>query len=298
MSEVRISEALRQAVSRSGAAAERWLEAAPAFAAEVTAAWGLEPGDQLDHVGSNSLIFTVTTPQGQPAILKLGMPHDDAIGEAPALTRWSGRGAVHLLPASPDGFTMLLERCLPGTDLWTIPPNEQIEVVAALLPRLWLPADDLEIRELSATVSGWRDRMRADPSSFDAPAEVVRRTAAWAEDLTGQGPCRLLHGDLNPGNVLLAEREPWLAIDPKPWLGDPAFDLAQLLANWVWRAEHAEVPRDDVAQMIAERATELAGRLSLDTGRVLRWAAIKAVAWDNGREHTQIFDAAVRLNGS
>jgi streptomycin 6-kinase len=29
--------------------------------------------------------------------------------------------------------------------------------------------------------------------------------------------------DLHAGNVLGAEREPWLAIDPKPFVGDPAY---------------------------------------------------------------------------
>ena len=41
----------------------------------------------------------------------------------------------------------------------------------------------------------------------------------------------LLHGDFHPGNVLSAQREPWLAIDCKPVVGDPAYDLAQWLGN-------------------------------------------------------------------
>jgi streptomycin 6-kinase len=41
----------------------------------------------------------------------------------------------------------------------------------------------------------------------------------------------LLHGDLNPTNVLAAQREPWLAIDPKPMVGDPAFDGPRLVTQ-------------------------------------------------------------------
>ena len=41
----------------------------------------------------------------------------------------------------------------------------------------------------------------------------------------------LLATDLHAGNVLRAEREPWLVIDPKPFVGDRAFDVTQHLLN-------------------------------------------------------------------
>jgi streptomycin 6-kinase len=41
----------------------------------------------------------------------------------------------------------------------------------------------------------------------------------------------LLATDLHAGNVLRAEREPWLVIDPKPFVGDPAYDATQHLFN-------------------------------------------------------------------
>ena len=44
----------------------------------------------------------------------------------------------------------------------------------------------------------------------------------------------LLHTDLHAGNVLAAEREPWLAIDPKPYVGDPAYDVTQHIFNGVF----------------------------------------------------------------
>jgi streptomycin 6-kinase len=41
----------------------------------------------------------------------------------------------------------------------------------------------------------------------------------------------LLCTDLHAGNVLSAQREPWLVIDPKPFIGDPAFDAVQHMLN-------------------------------------------------------------------
>ena len=35
---------------------------------------------------------------------------------------------------------------------------------------------------------------------------------------------RMIHGDLHYENVLAADREPWLAIDPKPVAGDPHYE--------------------------------------------------------------------------
>ncbi len=40
---------------------------------------------------------------------------------------------------------------------------------------------------------------------------------------------RLLCTDLHAENVLAAEREPWLVIDPKPFVGDPTYDALQHL---------------------------------------------------------------------
>src|SRR5262249_57722167 len=41
----------------------------------------------------------------------------------------------------------------------------------------------------------------------------------------------VLAPDVHAGNVLRAAREPWLAIDPKPFVGDPAYDATQHLLN-------------------------------------------------------------------
>ena len=41
----------------------------------------------------------------------------------------------------------------------------------------------------------------------------------------------ILATDLHAGNVLRSQREPWLAIDPKPFVGDRAYDPVQHLIN-------------------------------------------------------------------
>jgi streptomycin 6-kinase len=45
----------------------------------------------------------------------------------------------------------------------------------------------------------------------------------------------LLATDMHAGNVLRAQRKPWLVIDPKPFVGDPAYDATHHLLNCVNR---------------------------------------------------------------
>lgn len=286
-----VSPALRRTLSELGDPARRWLQRVPSLIAELSATWDIEVGRPIDHDGCASIILPVTSNLGVAAILKLSVPHAEARGEADALRRWRGDGAVAVLRASEDGLALLLERCEPGQDLWALPLDEQLEVMADVLPRLWLPATGDTLPELRVTAAHWRRRMHGNAAALGVPAAIADRAQQWVVELAADDPRVLLHGDLHPGNVLAAQREPWLVIDPKPFIGDPAFDLAQVLLNWV-RADLAgtESPVDAARS----RAFALAARLSLDPDRVLRWAAIKAIGWSFGRDETIVLDQAAR----
>ena len=54
----------------------------------------------------------------------------------------------------------------------------------------------------------------------------------------------MIHGDLHYENVLAADREPWLVIDPKPMAGDAHYEVAPLL----WNRWDEMVASGDVAQ--------------------------------------------------
>lgn len=77
----------------------------------------------------------------------------------------------------------------------------------------------------------------------------------------------LLCTDLHAGNVLAARREPWLVIDPKPYLGDPAYDVLQHLLNCDAR----------LAADPAGLADRMAGLTGLDCGRVRLWLFARSV---------------------
>jgi streptomycin 6-kinase len=73
--------------------------------------------------------------------------------------------------------------------------------------------------------------------------------------------------DLHAGNVLAARREPWLVIDPKPFVGDPAFDPVQHMLNCDKR-----LTTDPAG--LARRMAEL---LDLDPERVRLWLFARCV---------------------
>jgi streptomycin 6-kinase len=78
----------------------------------------------------------------------------------------------------------------------------------------------------------------------------------------------LLATDLHPGNVLRAQREPWLVIDPKPFVGDSAYDATQHLLNCEARM------RSDPDGTI-RRFADLIG---VDCERVRLWMFARAAA--------------------
>jgi streptomycin 6-kinase len=215
---------------------------------------------------------------GGPAVLKVGWVHDEAEHEADGLRAWDGRGTVRLLRAHRDGATqaMLLEAGRPGVPLsHALPGPEQDAVLAGLLRRLWItPPPGGPFRPLQEMCAGWartfwRDYGRAgalgrdqvDPGLARAAMALFRELPAAAPDSV------LLATDLHHGNVLASEREPWLAIDPKPYTGDPAYDVLQHMLNFPARL--AADPGGFAARM--------AGLTSLDTGRVRLWLFARCV---------------------
>ena len=107
----------------------------------------------------------------------------------------------------------------------------------------------------------------AEPGIGLDPGLVRAGLARWRE-LPGTAERDvLLCTDLHAGNVLAAEREPWLAIDPKPYLGDPTYDVLQHLVNCPDRL------LADPAALIAR----MAGLLDLDPDRLTQWVFARCV---------------------
>ena len=200
------------------------------------------------------------------------MPHMEGLHEIAGLRFWNGDATVALLEADDEANAMLLEACVPGTSLRTVPEAEQDVILAGLLQRLWREppsdADGLIFRPLDAMLVHWSTETRASDATWP-DSGLVRAGLALFHELAATTERRVvLFTDLHAGNVLRAQRAPWLAIDPKPFVGDAAYDATQHLFNCSERmrvAPHATIDR-------------FADLLDVSRERVRLWTFARAAA--------------------
>jgi streptomycin 6-kinase len=100
-----------------------------------------------------------------------------------------------------------------------------------------------------------------------------------------QGERVLLQQDLHGDNVLAAEREPWLMIDPKPLVGEREFAVAPIVRSDELGAERGEV---------LYRFDRLTAELGLDRERARGWTIGQTIAWSCSRDHHRPHVAAAR----
>jgi streptomycin 6-kinase len=213
-------------------------------------------------------------------VLKVQQPHRESEHEAAALELWDGEGAVRLLDQDPEEHALLLERAVPGTPLSSAGQEAALDVFVELLPRLWKPAGP-PFGTLAAEAAWWADSLADTWARFGRPFEQRLLDAALEalqELPRTQGEQVLLHQDLHADNVLAAQREPWLAIDPKPLAGEREFGIAPVV-----RSRELGHSRRDVLR----RFDRLTAELGLDRERARGWAIGQTIAWGfDGADHT------------
>ncbi|HUB22713.1 MAG TPA: aminoglycoside phosphotransferase family protein [Streptosporangiaceae bacterium] len=262
---------LAEAAAREGR--QPWLTTVlPAAVAQARDRWSLRTGEPFQPGGQTAWVAPARDAAGADLVLKVGWPHPEAAHEADGLRAWAGHGAVRLHAAHDSGqaYALLIERCRPGTELSSRPGPEQDAVIAALLRRLWVrPPDDHPFVCLEQMCRRWADDFdQAGRAAPDLDPGLVRAGLALFRELPATaGTQVLLCTDLHAGNVLAAAREPWLVIDPKPHVGDPAYDPLQHLLNCDRRLQAD--PRG--------LARRMAALLDLDPDRLLSWLFARCV---------------------
>ena len=272
------SDLVRDVESHDGVDSPRraWLAGLPEIVGELASRWSLEVGRPYQPGGCASWVAPGVDGSGARVVLKVGWRHVEAEHEADGLRVWRGDGAVRLIDAVSFGDTsaLLLERCEPGTALSEVlPALDQDVVVAGLLRRVWIePPPGHPFRTLASMCDRWAEefeckhaasdpRTRLDPGLARAGIELFRALPRTADRTV------LLFTDMHPENVLAARRESWLAIDPKPYVGDPTYDALQHMLNHPDRL--ATDPDGFVGRM--------AGLLDLEPARLRDWLFARSV---------------------
>lgn len=227
------------------------------------------------------------TAEGEEAVLKVQKPHRESVHEAKALELWNGDGAVRLLAHDSEEHALLLERCVPGTPLSAAGAEAALDLFVELLPRLWKPAG-APFRPLAEEAAWWAEQL---PSTWEQAGRQFERRLldvaleALRELPPTQGEQVLLHQDLHAENVLAARREPWLAIDPKPLVGEREFGIAPVVRSF----ELGHSRRD-----VLRRFDRLTAELDLDRERARGWTIGQTIAWSVGSEYHRTHVETVR----
>lgn len=220
----------------------------------------------------------------RPAVVKVSFPHPDNVAEPDAFAAWGGRGAVLLYERADECFAILLERAGAHTLAQVRDNNEVVRIAGRLNRRLAIPAPSATLPRLRDRAPDWERELRHDAVDFaDAlPRHVVHAAVATARELGSDQSELMVHGDFHQRNILAGLREPWLAVDPKGYVGDPAYDGGTLLKTRVL----ALLEEDDLDKALLRSLEVFAEAAELDGERVRRWAqfhAVQAAFW--GRRH-------------
>ncbi|MFE5171525.1 aminoglycoside phosphotransferase family protein [Streptomyces sp. NPDC056634] len=233
----------------------------PARVEEFVERWDLRVDGPAMH-GMAALVLPVVRGDGTPAVVKFQILDEETEGEPVALRVWDGAGAVRLLDHDDATGTMLLERLDSGRMLDSVEDSRKaVLVIAELLARLTSGPAPEGMRRLSGIAAGMLAQVPSALAAVPGAADraLLADCAAAVREVADEAGDRLLHWDLHFENVLAAEREPWLAIDPKPLAGDPGFDLKPAIDN-----------RFD-ADEVVWRFDAMSGVLGLDRERARAW---------------------------
>lgn len=287
-------------VALYGDAGVLWLKRLPATIAACEERWSLTALPPFEDLTYN-YIAPVVLAHRTDAVLKIGVPgthlNPELSTEIEALVRFDGRGCVRLLAIDPGLGALLLERALPGTTLATVPDDEEATRIAArVMRRLWRP---VRPDHPFPTVEQWgrgfaRMRERFGGGTGPLPARLTAGAEClFAELLASMETPVLLHGDLHHWNILAAERERWLAIDPKGVVGEPAYEVGALLRNMVDPLSQSSDP----ASVVRRRLAVLSEELVIDRERLGGWGLAQAVlsAWWDIEDGTGTGESAVRI---
>ncbi|MDR2453561.1 MAG: aminoglycoside phosphotransferase family protein [Bifidobacteriaceae bacterium] len=258
-------------VARGPEDAAAWLAELPGVVRDYTARWGLTPTGLPDSGAMSCCVFARAA-DGRDVVLKI--PFDQPAGEleSAVLARWARRGgAPRVYQVDPATGVFTMARIRPGAIAEPAGGAEASRAIVSLMGRLHqadaanLPA----VPPLAAVVQmrlDWADE-RFDITGNEAGAALARAARALADELLAAGePLALLHGDLQPKNILLSHAEGIQVIDPLPCLGPAVSDAA------LWAVVQAS------PTPVEDRVAELASLGGFDADSLQAWATVFAIA--------------------
>jgi streptomycin 6-kinase len=274
--ELAIPDAItRSAVAIHGVSGRAWLRRLPNIVAECVEHWSLTLSPVFSNLTINYVAPAVRA-DGTQVVLKVSFPDEEFYAEMDALKLFDGQGAARVFEADSRLGAMLLERLLPGTQLTAVFDDRTATSVAARVMRSTrrpVPATH-SFPVMANWVQSMADRSaRYVGSTSHFPIRWVRHALVLHNELasSSQGEF-VLHGDLHHANILSAERDAWLAIDPRGLIGEPAAETTPLLLS--------VLPTKDptrTREVLTRRVDQLGEELGVERERIRAWGIVRAV---------------------
>src|ERR1700730_18084790 len=229
-------EFVRKASEFHGEEGVDWVKRLPAILTECEQRWEITFAHPFIYEAyAHHYVAPAVRADGRAVVVKVHAPTDEFTQEAEALRLFDGHGIAQLLDYDADNQALLMEHLKPGTPLSTIEDDEvATSQIASIMRALWRPAPP---GHPLPSVNGWMEglvhlRQHYGGGTGPFPTALVEEAEALFADLSSSAPeLVLLHGDLHHDNILAAEREPWLAIDPKGVVGEPAYETGAFLRH-------------------------------------------------------------------
>ncbi len=246
----------------------RWLDSLPGLVERQMDLWDLRGDGDVMH-GSNALVDPVRRGD-RPLALRMTPPNVAVAAEVEALRFWNGRGTVQLFSADIDAGATLLERLDGSASTRALSLDHAIPIVARLMRRLAVPAPP----HVRSTADVAQERVdNFEPAWLTLgqpfPRRVLDAALERAGELTTTTSTAAVNGDLHFEQVLAAEREPWLCVDPVLLRGDIEYDVARVL----W--SRLDEMTDDIE--VRRHFDTLVDEAGLEPYRALRWMVFRTV---------------------
>jgi streptomycin 6-kinase len=278
-----------------GPRGDKWFEELPNIIGTLEKQWCIQVGDPYPGIEYN-FVARANGQNGSPLVIKIAPPFEtvEIHGEARFLRVRDGNGAIRLIEHDRALKAILIERAEPGKALheeFENAPADCIDPAIRVLKQILkpVPTDMSDMVTLDVWFNNFR---RYDTTDF--PARMAERAFEIYERLSKQtDKIFYIHGDYHLGNVVTAQREPFLAIDPKGIVGHVGYDIAVFLIN----LERWQRNKPGVNELLNRTVRSFASAFDLSEVEIREWVFAHMVigAWWNYEDMPNLYDPEVAM---
>jgi streptomycin 6-kinase len=291
--DIRIPHELRKHVVEAlGDTGRFWLDRLPGVVQEIENEWAIEV-DEPFEAGEFNFVAPAASPDKGNVVIKIAPPFPDGefFSELAYLKHQNGRGCVRVLAEKPDLRVMMLERAFPGQNLVEEFVGRETESLGPAIDTLdRIDCDPPEAGAGVIYLDRWFDGLRRYEKTAFTHSYAETALGLFAE-LSAKSERKYIHGDFHPGNIVTAQREPYLMIDPKGIVGFVGYDIGVFLNNYYRWQERCS----DIETRLASAVGHFADAFSMPETDVYAWCYVVAVlgAWWTFDEMPALYSGGV-----